>query len=359
MTFPRLSRRLFALALIFTLHPVSALAETSEPFYTKNEPFPFLRYEEFRRLSRESQAEYLGEVQSMLIALEKQGIFPETVARSFRSPLLEILGLDFLQSALADPPAAVAEDNLRQRGIDALKAEIARRAAANHQDGSLRCIYAGFPIYGTNCRARASYKDPVNKKNYTCTDREVNARARPATTGTETRRGARLPRAATTGTGTTTTTAAATPPTDAAANEYQTILPDPVDPQKTVLCNPLLFGLKNGKPLCIARGASATQTCRKESSGADGKMTAQAKESALALMRENPGEYEKLKNALTEICRGPNSDENTIKTYWLSKQKTEKTASDLAKTCNDFGPRLAEFTQSGSSTTGTTTEGRR
>jgi len=173
------------------------------------------------------------------------------------------------------------------------------------QQMNFRCIFAGFPVVGVNCQAPQMVElkfEGANKK-LSCVAGEGH------------------------------------------------VTPDPIDPTKTQICNPVLFGLKDKKPICIGRPfTSATKKCREESARSGESTLAEA----VKIVRENPTEYQKLMQMYELFCKGTNKQEISTHLSTLGERLSQGSANnrdDIAETCLELGAQYRSL-QSSSTASG-------
>ncbi|MFN8945954.1 MAG: hypothetical protein ACK5WZ_15160 [Pseudobdellovibrionaceae bacterium] len=165
---------------------------------------------------------------------------------------------------------------------------------------NFRCIFAGFPVVGATCQAPQMVElkfEGANKK-FSCVAGEGH------------------------------------------------VTPDPIDPTKTQICNPVLFGLKDKKPICIGRPfISATKKCREESATGGESTLAEA----VQIVRDNPTEYQKLMQMYELFCKGTNRQEISTHLSTLGERLSQGSANnrnDIAETCLELGAQYRSLQSS-------------
>lgn len=182
--------------------------------------------------------------------------------------------------------------------------DLGRRAAAaslvESSEGKFICIYAGFAINGEKCQPKNQIKLKLKKE-------DANA-----------------------------TTIACKSTSQA-------------------LCNPLLFGLNNGKEICVSRGPDATAKCQeiatKKAESVDAGL-----DSAIALANANPAEYDRMVQMYSGVCQG--KDQNAIETFLKAGHPNVSSKADLAdiaKTCIYFKERYSQILERRKKTNGPST----
>ncbi|WP_295902133.1 hypothetical protein [uncultured Bdellovibrio sp.] len=163
----------------------------------------------------------------------------------------------------------------------------------------LACIYAGWALQGKNC-------SPVFEKEvFDASGKKV-------------------------------TYSCKTPPKEGA------IQGDTEDGKATVLCNPVVFGVKEGKPICTVRAKNATEECAKKSPPA---------KEALDFARNNPQSYRALVRRVDTLCQ---QDEGALRSHFAKRGYNEKriehSVKDLGATCSHLRGRMAELVQANKDT---------
>ena len=164
-----------------------------------------------------------------------------------------------------------------------------------------RCIYAGFTIYGDKCTPQDKYVDPKTNSVYTC--------AAPT----------------------------------AGDKDYGIIAPAKVDSKKSVLCNPVFFGTvpdgsgSNGsypkqKPICVAKGKSATADCLK-AANAD---KAASLKSAVKFAKDDKAKYQEITDTLTKLCQPAGA-------FTPKSDLSESSKKDLEATCKTYRERMFDY----------------
>lgn len=166
-----------------------------------------------------------------------------------------------------------------------------------------RCIYAGFTIYGADCKPQDSYVDPKTKTTYTCSS-SSNTRMTPAP-----------------------------------------VTPAKPDPKLTVLCNPVFFGTvakgvgSNGtlqvpqQPICVAKGANATSDCLKQAN----KNKDASLKSAVQFAKDDKAKYQELTDTVTKLCSPKSAFSN------LADMPVVKNPKDLEATCVKYRERMFDY----------------
>lgn len=115
-----------------------------------------------------------------------------------------------------------------------------------------------------------------------------------------------------------------------------------------VLCNPVVFGLIENKPICIKRAANATENCAAAAGPAA---------ETLAITKQNPEEYRALTRRISHLCQ---SDESKLRAHFEKRGKTPSQVTnaikDLSTTCTHLRGRMAQLEEAhkgGSSAAGT------
>lgn len=187
------------------------------------------------------------------------------------------------------------DEELRKQREECLKTKSAKECLKESSNG-LACIYGGFVVEGKKCRHVDSFEDKKENKIYSCVKKDAPA-------------------------------------------GKTVVTPEPFEEGKPVLCNPLLFGLRAGKPMCVARSKRATRSCFEMVRGQD---HAQELEEARKMMAANPEEYRKLRRAVENLCQGVNNNE--IKKYIRENLgRSESSSADLADTCVTFAARFQSY----------------
>lgn len=110
-----------------------------------------------------------------------------------------------------------------------------------------------------------------------------------------------------------------------------------------VLCNPILFGLENDRPICIRPAKNATEECKRRSNEI-------AETHALTLAMNNPAEYRSLNTRFTQLCQ---SSEEALDAHFRSRGKNKTQArnavKDVSQTCVHLREKMAELTSANES----------
>lgn len=173
---------------------------------------------------------------------------------------------------------------------------------AKDPNKKFRCIYAGFTIYGQSCSPVSEFfyeiTRPVsgNWVNFSCTGNTLAQNKGRTSSG----------------------------------HQGKIVTADPVDPKKKVLCNPILFGTIDDKPICVS-GKNATKECRAAS-----QQDPKALKKAVFMAKQNPTYYEEFKRTIENLCDG-----NTAKTY--QKSLNPKSSKDLTATCAVYMAQMKDF----------------
>lgn len=312
----------------------------------------FLSYNDFRLMSDTEQEAYIREMQNFITDLASQGVELDPVARQGFFPtrwswLQELLAEPaFAQSANTTAPVPTTEvypDGRKKYASDVTlgytapksnptptnrlgnvgakspsfstapadvngselladkKSKTAKAAGdkktAPANTGKFRCIYAGFTIKGDDCKPQTEYKN--GGKTYACT-----------------------------GTG---------------ANR---VTPTKVDEKKSILCNPILFGLNAGKPICIAYAdrKSSTKKCLEESRKIKTSM-----EDARKLWKTDEASYKLMSETMANFCKGDATTTAYMKDFKGNKE-------DIKATCVSYAARFNDFNGSGAKGFGTYSE---
>lgn len=217
-----------------------------------------------------------------------------------------------------DQKKAQAQEDLAAAGLKlmdkAKRNEWDKEADANKDKFNLNCIYAGFTVdKGKKCEPKSEFTS--KDKTYSC---KAESKANPASAAT---------------------------PNPASAGKT-VVRPANLDPNATVLCNPVLFGLNDkGEPYCVSRKGGATKQCLE-----DAKKNPKSLEAARKLLIENKDEYIKLRNTLTKICVGSTKEE--VENYLVkTMKKSRKGARDLGQTCEAYSQRFKDYDASGAQNT--------
>ncbi|KHD88580.1 MAG: hypothetical protein OM95_08755 [Bdellovibrio sp. ArHS] len=121
-----------------------------------------------------------------------------------------------------------------------------------------------------------------------------------------------------------------------------TIYGDNEEGKAIVLCNPVLFGLKEDKPICIRRSKNATEECVKASNKAS---------ETLAFAKSNPQEYRALVRRVDVLCQ---QDESVLRKHFekrgRSKSQVDYAIKDLSATCIHLRGRMAELVDANKAT---------
>lgn len=127
-----------------------------------------------------------------------------------------------------------------------------------------------------------------------------------------------------------------------ANQEGSAIYGDNEDGKSIVLCNPVLFGLKDEKPICIRRSKNATEECVKASNKAS---------ETLAFAKANPSEYRALVRRVDILCQ---QDETVLRKHFekrgRSKSQVDYAIKDLSATCVHLRGRMAELVDANKAT---------
>lgn len=116
-------------------------------------------------------------------------------------------------------------------------------------------------------------------------------------------------------------------------------MPATNDPEATILCNPVVFGLVNvqtKEPLCVKPSSSVTAECAKQS-GSRGL-------DPLEALKLHPNEYRVLTTRITSLCTG---DREALTSHFQSlgvtdKRQIENSINDLGQTCDVLKTQLSE-----------------
>ena len=162
-----------------------------------------------------------------------------------------------------------------------------------------RCIYAGFTVYGDDCKPPDKYVDPKTNSVYTCKPTEGD-------------------------------------------KDYGILTPAKPDPKKTVLCNPVFFGtVPNGpgsngsypkqEPICVAKGKNATADCL---TGANADKNASLK-SAVKFAKDDKAKYQELTDTIATLCAGDASP--------ATSSMSASSKKDLSDTCIKYRDRMKDY----------------
>ncbi|WP_374076624.1 hypothetical protein [Bdellovibrio bacteriovorus] len=117
---------------------------------------------------------------------------------------------------------------------------------------------------------------------------------------------------------------------------------DTQDGKATVLCNPVIFGLLNGKPVCTVRAKNATEECAKKAPPA---------KDALEFARNNPHSYRALVRRVDTLCQ---QDESSLRKHFekrgYASKRVDHSIKDLGTTCSHLRGRMAELVQANKDT---------
>lgn len=207
------------------------------------------------------------------------------------------------------------------------------------------CIYAGFAIGdSSSCRPQNSMtlalRPGETPKTLSCTARSSGAApAAPATPAPSGGLATPPPDAAAPAPSPATPPPSVAPPSQAGGVVGQ----EPFDSNKTVLCNPILFGTNNGRPICVSRRSDATRQCRIDAQAlGDASIDA-----AIAAINANADRFNELRTMYERLCQG--ADASTIEGYLTQNQSTllaDRTPpariTDIASTCITFRERYTE-----------------
>lgn len=109
-----------------------------------------------------------------------------------------------------------------------------------------------------------------------------------------------------------------------------------------VLCNPVIFGVKDNKPLCIKRSKTATEDCT--------KLAGPAKDT-LDFARNNPQEYRALVRRVDTLCQ---QDETALREHFKKRgygtKQVNNAVKDLGSTCSHLRGRMAELVDANKAT---------
>lgn len=233
----------------------------------------------------------------------QEGAVTETVSNTEQN-------LDQIGAARTTEPQ-VTDISSTRRAPSARAAEEASmqklRGMEEEHKNSLRCIYAGFPVRRTkdsdSCRPVGSFLSEKSKQVFACRDEDVSSEHR--------------------------------------AISAEIVLPAKAPNEKVVLCHPLVFGLdKDGRPFCVPRNASATESCRFVSSRSSQKEA--SLESAIRLARENPMSLSEMRWTFEKLCQGNEADLRSV-LQPKSEEAFQKSKGDLGKTCLAYEQKLAVF----------------
>lgn len=118
-------------------------------------------------------------------------------------------------------------------------------------------------------------------------------------------------------------------------NSDSTIYGENPDGKSLVLCNPVIFGLMEGKPLCIKKAKNATEQCAGLASKSD---------QALEIAKQNPKEYRALTRRVELLCQ---ADEEKLRAHFVKRGKPEaqinNSIKDLSTTCQHIRTRMAQL----------------
>lgn len=107
------------------------------------------------------------------------------------------------------------------------------------------------------------------------------------------------------------------------------------DGSTSVLCNPVIFGLIEGKPICIKTAKNATEICAGLAPKAD---------QALDFAKQNPKEYRSLTRRVELLCQ---SDAEKLRAHFVKRGKPESqinnSIKDLSTTCQHLRTRMAQL----------------
>lgn len=124
---------------------------------------------------------------------------------------------------------------------------------------------------------------------------------------------------------------------------------DNADGKSVVLCSPVVFGLKDGKPICIARSKNATEQCSKIAPSAS---------EALSFAKNNPEEYRSLMNRVSTLCQGqketPEQYEASLRKHFEARGYAQKridfSIKDVSATCVHLRSRMASLVDANKAT---------
>ncbi|KYG66762.1 hypothetical protein AZI86_06885 [Bdellovibrio bacteriovorus] len=107
------------------------------------------------------------------------------------------------------------------------------------------------------------------------------------------------------------------------------------DGSTSVLCNPVIFGLLEGKPICIKTAKNATEICASLAPKAD---------QALDFAKQNPKEYRSLTRRVELLCQ---SDVDKLREHFVKRGKPasqiNNSIKDLSTTCQHLRTRMAQL----------------
>lgn len=171
-----------------------------------------------------------------------------------------------------------------------------------------RCIYAGFTVYGEDCKPQDKYIDPKTNTVYTCKLSEADK------------------------------------------VEYKSVAPAKANAKKSILCNPIFFGTTEAagkqEPICVARGKNATADCLK---AANVNKEASLK-SAVEFAKGDKAKYDELVQTMTTLCPSTQGFApltlSTVTPVMTSPRDSmsESSKKDLDATCKKYKERMFDYT---------------
>lgn len=178
--------------------------------------------------------------------------------------------------------------------------------------GKLACIYAGWALQGSGkdqkgrCQA-VSEKEIFNEKGdrttYSC--KKPNAKAKASS---------------------------------------PVVYGDNNNGKNPILCNPVVFGLRDGKPICVARASAKDKGVTKKCNEASHQIDPDGK-SALALATKNPSQYRELTRRVETLCVNGEKDVAGLKKIFAAKGRSpasiQASLQDLSDTCTVLQERMA------------------
>lgn len=187
---------------------------------------------------------------------------------------------------------------------------------ARHQN-ALICIYAGFPVEGeakpgVKCEPRSSLVSEADAKGqvvaHTCASADEFKK------------------------------------TEQGKSATQIFAPAKPGRGKTVLCNPMLFGLDVSKtppePFCIARGGDATAECDRLATQAEEKNSALFQQERAKAILAFPKFFDHTRWAVERLCSG-DQDAEVRKMLEARGRPVESSMADIKKTCGVYRERIA------------------
>lgn len=378
-----ISIRLILMKLMMvTLFAAPSFAKQEASFFKANERFPILTYDEFRRLRPERQEEYMQVMRGFAVALSQAGLEGQIALAgiSERSPFWQQFFFGW-EAQAREPGGDCSQTSFSAKGN--FIPGTPNKLCATYKDGSGMKTECGTPnTYREALRCSSQYDKfyreedpgPASQKEW---KRGIDQARVTDTAGAPPDAGAAPP-------GRLTAPPPPLPPasadsdlnrkfakdfkciysgfalvgncyppvyiTDNNANpprvysckkgvpNGKAITPDPLQ-EGSVLCNPVLFGLnmkdlKKPAPICVANSGNATAACKKAADAMPGKNI----EAAKVFAEGNREEYDRATRALTQVCQGN-----------FSSEDSKVNVNDIKKTCKEFSERFADLGVMGSS----------